>query len=99
MLHNLAQAYAAALDAAEPAAHRIYNVGSGVGVSVREVIEATQRITGRPVSVHWGPPAQEPRELRADSSRIRTDMGWQPSRSSLETIVTDAWQALNGSAP
>jgi UDP-glucose 4-epimerase len=65
---------------------------------VREIIAAAERITGRPVPVHWGPSASEPGELRADISRIRTDLGWQPSRSSLETIVADAWQALNGSA-
>jgi UDP-glucose 4-epimerase len=97
-VRDLAQAYAAALDVAEPAGHRIYNVGSGVGVSVREVIEVTERITGRPVLVRWGPPTSEPRELRADNSRIKTELGWQPSRSSLETIVADAWQALTGSA-
>jgi UDP-glucose 4-epimerase len=95
---DLARAYAAALDVAEPAGHRVYNVGSGIGVSVLEVIEATERIIGRPVPVRWGPPASPPRELRADSSRIKTDLAWQPSRSSLETIVADAWQALNGSA-
>jgi UDP-glucose 4-epimerase len=95
---DLARAYVAALDVADPGGHRVYNVGSGVGVSVREVIEAAERITGRPVPVRWGPPASEPRELRADSSRIKTDLGWQPSRSGLDTIVADAWQALNGSA-
>ncbi len=96
-VRDLARAYVAALDAAGPAGHRIYNVGSGVGVSVRELIEAAERITGRPVPVRWGPPASEPRELRADSSRIRTGLGWQPTRSSLNTTVTDAWQAMNGS--
>jgi UDP-glucose 4-epimerase len=95
---DLARAFAAALDAADPGGHRIYNVGSGVGVSVREIIAAAERITGRPVPVRWGPSASEPGELRADISRIRTDLGWQPSRSGLETIVADAWQALNGSA-
>ncbi|HEX4657767.1 MAG TPA: NAD-dependent epimerase/dehydratase family protein [Streptosporangiaceae bacterium] len=98
-VRDLARAYVVALDAAGPAGHRIYNVGSGVGVSVRELIEAAERITGRPVPVRWGPAASEPRELRADSSRIRTDLGWQPTRSSLNTIVTDAWQAMNGSVP
>ena len=91
---DLAAAYAAALEVADPAGHRIYNVGSGVGVSVREVIETTERITGRPVPVRWGQPVSEPRELRADNSRIRTELGWQPSRSSMETIVADAWRAL-----
>jgi UDP-glucose 4-epimerase len=93
---DLAQAFAAAVGIAGPAGHRIYNVGSGVGVSVRDVIEAAERITGRPVPVRWGPPANEPRELRADISRIRSELGWQPSSSGLETIVADAWQALNG---
>jgi UDP-glucose 4-epimerase len=94
---DLARAYAAALDSADPAGHRIYNVGSGVGVSVRDVIEAVEVVTGRPVPVQWGPPATEPQELRADSSRIRAELAWQPSKSNLETIVADAWQALNGS--
>jgi UDP-glucose 4-epimerase len=93
---DLARAYAAALDVADPAGHRIYNVGSGVGVSIREIIEITERITGRPVPVCWGPPAREPRELRANSSRINTELGWHPTRSSLETIIADAWQALTG---
>ena len=93
---DLARAYAAALDVADPAGHRIYNVGSGVGVSIREVIEITDRITGRPVPVRWGPPVREPRELRADSSRINAELGWRPTRSNLETIIADAWQALTG---
>jgi UDP-glucose 4-epimerase len=96
---DLARAYVMALDSAESAGHRVYNVGSGFGASVRDVIKATERITGHPVSVRWGPPANEPRELRADSSRIRTELGWRPCSSALETIVADAWQALtNGSA-
>jgi UDP-glucose 4-epimerase len=91
---DLALAFAAALDIADPTGHRIYNVGSGIGVSVREVIEATERVTGRPVPVRWGPPAREPQELRADSSRIAADLGWHPNRSNLATIVADAWHAL-----
>jgi UDP-glucose 4-epimerase len=65
-------------------------------VSIREIIEITERITGRPVPVRWGPPAREPRELRADSSRITAELGWHPVRSNPETIITDAWQALTG---
>ena len=95
-LSDLAAAYAAALDIADPAGHRIYNVGSGVGVSVREVIETVERVTGRPVLVRWGQPVSEPRELRGDYSRIRTELGWRPSRPSMETIVADAWRVLSG---
>jgi UDP-glucose 4-epimerase len=91
---DVARAYAAALDLADPAGHRLYNVGSGVGVNIREVIESAERITGRPVPVRWGPAVREPRELRADCSRISTELGWHPSRSTLDTIVADAWEAL-----
>ena len=64
---------------------------------VREVINVTEQVTGRPVAVSWGPAAREPRELRADSSRIQNDLGWRPTRSGLETIIGDAWQALSSS--
>jgi UDP-glucose 4-epimerase len=92
---DLARAYALAVDAAGSPGHRAYNVGSGVGVSVRDVIEAAERITGRIVPVRWGPPTGESRELRADISRIRAELGWEPSRSDLDTIVSDAWKALH----
>jgi UDP-glucose 4-epimerase len=97
-VRDLARAYAVALDAADLTGHRVYNVGSGVGASVREVVQVAERVTGRPVAVRWGPPASEPGELRADISRIRAELGWHPSSSGLETIVADAWQAVNGSA-
>jgi UDP-glucose 4-epimerase len=92
---DLARAYALAVDAVGLAGHRIYNVGSGVGVSVRDIIEAAERITGRAVPVRWGPPTSEARELRADISRIQAELGWQPTRSDLDTIVSDAWHALH----
>jgi UDP-glucose 4-epimerase len=91
---DLAHAYVLAVDADNSAGHRIYNVGSGVGASVRDVIRAAERITGQPVPVRWGPQTSESPELRADSSRIRAELGWQPSRSDLETIVSDAWRVL-----
>jgi UDP-glucose 4-epimerase len=70
-------------------------------VNARDVKNAPGRPktgTGRPVPVRWGTPTSESQELRADSSLIKADLGWQPSRSSLDTIVADAWQALTGSA-
>jgi UDP-glucose 4-epimerase len=92
---DLAHAYVRAIDADSSAGHRIYNVGSGVGASVRDVIGAVERVTGQPVPVRWGPPTSESPELRADSSRIRAELWWQPSRSDLDTIVSDAWSALH----
>ena len=45
------------------------------------------------LAVSYGPAAAEPRELVADSSRIRQELGWTSPRSDLATIVRDAWEA------
>src|SRR5690606_29269558 len=90
---DLADAYVLALDAARPGDHRVYNVGSGTGVSVAEVLAAVRRVTARPVPVERRPAADEPQALVADSRRIRAELGWTPRRSDLDTIVADAWAA------
>lgn len=91
---DLADAYAAALGAAKPGRHAIYNTGSGVPVSLRDVIDSAERVTGRRLTVRRNPPQNEPPALLADVSRIRHELGWEPRRSQLETIVSDAWEAV-----
>jgi UDP-glucose 4-epimerase len=90
---DLADAYAAALDAAEPGRHTIYNTGSGLPVSLRDVIDGVQRVTGRDVAIRHNPPQNEPAALLADTSRIRRELAWEPHRSQLDTMVRDAWGA------
>jgi UDP-glucose 4-epimerase len=91
---DLADAYAAALDAAEPARHRIYNTGSALPVSLRDVVASVERVTGRELAVRRDPPQNEPPALLADNSRIRRELAWEPRRSQLDTMVRDAWEAL-----
>ncbi|HYW92145.1 MAG TPA: UDP-glucose 4-epimerase GalE [Gammaproteobacteria bacterium] len=70
-----------------------YNLGNGAGFSVREVIEAARRVTGREIAVTYGPRrAGDPVRLVADSARARQALGWQPRRSALATIIGDAWR-------
>ena len=90
----MATAFALALEACRPGAVRIYNVGSGHPTRVRDVISTVERVTGRPVPRRCAPAAQEPPELMADSTLIRSELGWRPERSSVLKIVTDAWGAL-----
>ena len=94
---DLADAYALAFSATRPGEHRVYNVG-GTAASVREVIAAVEEVSGRRVPVERRPPQDEPAELRADSSRLREELGWRPERSELRTIVADAWDGLDGVA-
>jgi UDP-glucose 4-epimerase len=91
---DLARAFAAAIDACRPGNTDVYNVGSGKGASIRDVIDAVERSTGRSVSVHWGPPKPEPAVLLGDVTAIHTALGWTARRSDLDSIVADSWAAL-----
>jgi UDP-glucose 4-epimerase len=71
----------------------IYNLGTGSGYSVQQVIDAAQAVTGRGLTVIDGPRrAGDPAELVADARKAAAELGWQPQRSALTTILTDAWQ-------
>jgi len=87
---DLARAHILALDAPTS---EFYNLGTGGGSSVREVIEAGRKITGREISVVEKPrrPGDPPR-LIASSKKIREELGWDPKFQSLDTIMDSAWQ-------
>lgn len=92
---DVAAAYRLALDAAQPGQHQVYNVGAGHGVSVAEVLDTVERVAGTAVTVEHLPAKPEPHTLVADSTRIRAELGWTPTRSSLEQIVRDGLDALH----
>lgn len=69
------------------------NLGTGTGSSVLEMIEQVRTTTGRPVEVRIEDPRPgDPPVLVAAVHRARTELGWEPRRSSLVTIVEDAWR-------
>jgi UDP-glucose 4-epimerase len=90
---DVAHAYALALIAAKPGEHLIGNIGTGAGVSVSEVLQTVEAVTGQHLSVIRRPAANEPHALLADTRRIRMALGWLPQHSRLGEIVTDAWRA------
>jgi UDP-glucose-4-epimerase GalE len=70
-----------------------YNVGTEVPSSVREVIAAVERVTGRRVPQRLAPRRPgDPAVLFASAARIRRELGWTASRAALDTIVADAWR-------
>jgi UDP-glucose 4-epimerase len=89
---DVADAFALALSACRPGACAVYNVGA-TSASVADIIAVTAEVTGCPVEVRRNPPAREPAVLVADCTRIRADLGWVPSHSSLRQIIADSWQA------
>jgi len=89
---DLAQAHLLALEHAVPGEHRIYNLGSGIGFSVREVIETCRRVTGHPIPAVEAPRRPgDPATLVAANHLARTELGWAPKRTDMDTIVADAW--------
>ncbi|MBE6970325.1 MAG: UDP-glucose 4-epimerase GalE [Ruminococcaceae bacterium] len=68
-----------------------FNLGSGTGYSVREIIETARTVTGRPIPAAVEPRrAGDPSVLIASNAKAQEVLGWQPERS-LEQIVSDAW--------
>ncbi|MFE3320710.1 UDP-glucose 4-epimerase GalE [Nocardia sp. NPDC059195] len=94
-IRDLAQAHLLALSSSQPGAHRICNLGSGTGFSVREVISACERVTGLPIETIDAPRrAGDPAVLIASSDRAVAELGWQPEHNDLDEIVSDAWDFL-----
>jgi UDP-glucose 4-epimerase len=98
---DLARAHVLALEAlaaGTPVAS--YNLGrGGAGASVREVIDAARRITGRAIAVKSAPRrAGDPARLVASADRIRAALGWTPQHPALEEIVESAWRYLRDRA-
>ena len=70
----------------------IYNVGAGQGLTNLEVIDAIRRISGKEFNVEVAPRrAGDPAVLIADSTRIRSELGWSPGYSDLDTIMRTSW--------
>lgn len=69
-----------------------FNLGNGYGFSVKEVIEMARKVTGHEIPVRYETRrAGDPPRLVADARLAREELGWQPMRADLETIVADAW--------
>jgi UDP-glucose 4-epimerase len=93
---DLARAHVMALEQmAGGLASGVFNLGSGDGFSVRQVVSAAERITGKKVPVRVGPRRSgDPAVLVASSGRIGRELGWTPERPELERIIGDAWSWL-----
>jgi len=72
---------------------RVFNLGTGSGFSVLEVIEQSKSVTNRPVPYTVGPRrAGDCTKLVSGSVRAENELGWKPKRSTLETMIADAWR-------
>jgi len=90
---DLASAHLLALEALSERGRLIYNLGTGRGFSVGEVIEVARRVTGHSIpAVECPRRAGDPSTLVASSDKIQNELRWKPTHSDLERIVSDAWE-------
>jgi UDP-glucose 4-epimerase len=88
---DVADAFRLAVESTMIGETRTFNVGTGIGVSIAEVIDTAKRVTGVDFKVVHNPPVDEPAELVADPSRAADELGWRAS-ATLEQVVDDAWR-------
>jgi UDP-glucose 4-epimerase len=87
---DLARAHILALDSAKS---EFYNLGTGGGASVREVVDVARKVTGRSIeTVERSRRPGDPPRLVATSEKIKRELGWNPQFQSLEAIIESAWK-------
>jgi UDP-glucose 4-epimerase len=88
-IHDLAAAHMLALGRDSSAS---YNLGSGEGFSVRQVIDIVRKVTGHPIPVVVKDPRPgDPPRLVASSHKITSELGWRPKYARLQPIIEGAW--------
>ena len=90
---DIAQAHEAAMKSIEPGKGQSYNLGSGTGATVLEVLRAAEQVVGRPIPhqiVDRRP--GDPGVLFASPERALKELQWRPAHSDLHTIISSAWR-------
>jgi UDP-glucose 4-epimerase len=90
---DLAQAHQLAVESLKPGVGRAYNLGSGTGTSVLEVLRACEEVVGRPIPHEFADRRPgDPATLIASPERIERELGWKPRYADIRSIVETAWR-------
>ena len=91
---DLAQAHILALDhLLQGGKSDVFNLGNGVGFTVKEVIDVARAVTGHPIPAETCPRrAGDPAQLIASSKKAVEQLGWKPKYNDLNTIIASAWK-------
>jgi UDP-glucose 4-epimerase len=94
-VEDLGRAHLLALEAAVAGTHQVYNLGTGTGYTVREVVDACRRVTGHPIpAANRDRRPGDPTSLVASGRRAAERLSWTP-RHDLDRIVADAWAFMS----
>ncbi len=94
---DIAQAHLLALGKIDEHSGKAYNLGSGNGYSVLEVLETSKKVTGYDIPIKISPRrVGDPAVLVASSEKAKKDLGWKPQYHELDSIITSAWKWMKG---
>ena len=90
---DLASAHRLAIEATTPETAEVFNIGTGVGQSVKDIITACEKIVGHPIphEITARRPGDPPR-LVADPAKLKTQLGWEPAYTDIEKTIATAWE-------
>jgi UDP-glucose 4-epimerase len=92
-VEDLAEAHLMAVEDCPESGLEAYNVGTGSGTSVKEIVEAARSVTGHEIPVEVGSRrAGDPPRLFADAARIQTRYGWMPRYRDVRAVIETAWR-------
>ncbi len=95
-IDDLCRAHLLALAKLKLESELVYNLGNGNGYSIRQVIEAVKRVSGKSFKVVESEPRQgDPAVLTSDASKAKKELGWKPELPELERMVETAWKWHN----
>ena len=90
---DLADAHILALEGLSRQSRMIYNLGTGQGFSVLELVDSVRRVTGKEIAVEHCPRRPgDPAVLVASSEKAKRELGWTPKFASLDAIIASAWE-------
>jgi UDP-glucose 4-epimerase len=93
---DVARAIRLAVEAARGGACPVYNIGSGTGTRIIDVVRHVEEIVGHDFEIVHTPQEGAPGRLIADIGYAAAQLGWAPQRSDIATIVADAWKYWPG---
>ena len=91
-IDDLASAHRLAIEATTPETEEVFNIGTGQGQSVMDIVRACETVTGMKIpQVINGRRPGDPPALVADSTKLKTQLGWEPQYTSIEDTIATAW--------
>ena len=91
-IDDLASAHRLAIEATTPETAEVYNIGTGTGQSVMEIIAACERVVGHEIATEIAARRPgDPPALVADPTKLKTRLGWQPEYTSIDDTIATAW--------